>query len=99
MFCVLIILQLFFNHDIFKAQIIFTIISLSNTVCEPVNNNFNDGSGKCGPDWGRCNAFLNPKHMYCDIFNEACHDDMDIKMATGNDMYDWQPEISCERKF
>ena len=37
--------------------------------------------------------------MYCDIFNEACHDDMDIKMATGNDAYDWQPEISCERKL
>ena len=37
--------------------------------------------------------------MYCDIFNEACHDDPDIKMATGNDAYDWQPEISCERKF
>ena len=77
----------------------FTMVSFSNVVCSPVNNNFNDGSGKCGPDWGRCNAFLNPKHMYCDIFNEACHDDPDIKMATGNDAYDWQPEISCERKF
>ena len=60
------------------------MVSFSNVVCSPVNNNFNDGSGKCGPDWGRCNAFLNPKHMYCDIFNEACHDDMDIKIATGN---------------
>ena len=77
----------------------FTMVSFSNVVCSPVNNNFNDGSGKCGPNWGRCNAFLNPKHMYCDIFNEACHDDMDIKMATGNDAYDWQPEINCERKF
>ena len=75
------------------------MISLTNIVCKPVNNNFNDGSGKCGPDWGRCNAFLNPKHMYCDIFNEACHDDPDIKVATGNDAYDWQPEISCERKL
>ena len=68
-------------------------------MCEPINQDFTTGWGKCGLAWGRCNIFYKPNAPYCDLASEMCHNDVAMKTAQNDDSFDYDASNQCRRNY
>jgi len=69
----------------------FKTTNCSILACIPLSTT----KGRCGPQYGRCDATESPTSIYCNLNNHWCGNTLAHQLAQPSDAYDWKAS-SCE---